>query len=99
MGDEVDQEEIHIIEHKRRQRKLCQTVKGYERIQWLGYMHLLRHYHRDAKIRCFLFETFQQDTWKCEIEDDPDWFQVSILDVVRRRTRELIELIQSRASH
>jgi len=86
--------EIHIFEHKARQRRLFQKLKDYEKIQCLAYIDLVKREQTDAGVRCFLVETFQGSTWQCEVEDDQDLWQDKVLSVVGRRASELRDLMR-----
>mmetsp|Transcript_9835 Transcript_9835/g.26203 ORF Transcript_9835/g.26203 Transcript_9835/m.26203 type:complete len:392 (-) Transcript_9835:82-1257(-) len=86
--------ELHIIEHKARQHGLFTKVRDYERIQCLGYIHLVRdRNHRERgqsnPVRCILVETFEGDTSRTEVLEDADYWEGNVVDVVRRRAEEL----------
>eukprot|EP00930_Biecheleria_cincta_P059394 TRINITY_DN45139_c0_g1_i1.p1 TRINITY_DN45139_c0_g1~~TRINITY_DN45139_c0_g1_i1.p1 ORF type:complete len:417 (-),score=87.71 TRINITY_DN45139_c0_g1_i1:31-1281(-) len=96
-GDGTSSQEMHIFEHKSRQTRLFKSLRDYEKIQCLGYMSLVKHDSIDATVRCFLVETFKEDSWRCEVEDEPDMFQEAILQVIQRRAGELRDLMQKDA--
>jgi hypothetical protein len=98
-GASSSEDEMHIIEHKARQRKLFNAVREYEEIQCLGYIQLvqdrnLRELDESPLVRCILVETFEGDSSRHEIVENPDLWHGKVLDVIRRRTDELAALVR-----
>lgn len=81
--------EVHIIEHKARQRKLFNALRQYEQIQCLGYMDLVQRDFPDNDVRCFLVETFKGTSSRCEVSKEKDFWEDAVLGVVQRRAGEL----------
>jgi hypothetical protein len=102
-GPEFPVPEMHIIEHKARQRKLFKQLRKYEEIQCLGYIHLVKQDRKkdimqvceeeDRRLRCFLVETFEDDSWRCEVDWDEDYWQGTIVDMLREKTDSLRALL------
>jgi len=91
-------DEVHIFEHKARQRKLLKTVPMNERIQCLGYMDLVQREHEaSCAVRCFLVETMQGETWQQEIKPKPMLWQ-QVVGNVYKQACQLKQLMQSNAN-
>ena len=80
-----------IIEHKRRQKKLFQTVKLYEKIQCMSYLRLIMNQHPDKVVRCLLSETFRGTESNHEILFDSVWME-AILEYLAMKSAELLSL-------
>lgn len=80
-----------IIEHKRRQKKLFQTVKLYEKIQCMSYLKLIMNQFPDKVVRCLLSETFRGTESNHEIIFDSVWME-SILEYLAMKSAELLSL-------
>ncbi|CAK0846638.1 unnamed protein product [Prorocentrum cordatum] len=98
-GASSSESEMHIIEHKARQRKLFNSVREYEEIQCLGYIHLVQDHNQRERnesplVRCILVETFGEDSSRHEILENPDLWHGKVLDVIRRRAEELTALVR-----
>mmetsp|Transcript_54901 Transcript_54901/g.97860 ORF Transcript_54901/g.97860 Transcript_54901/m.97860 type:complete len:504 (-) Transcript_54901:299-1810(-) len=89
--------EVHIFEHKARQRRLFKTVRPYEKIQCLAYTELIeQEYARACTVRCFLVETYQDEKWQREVKADPDlWHEV--VENVREKAFKLQQLMRQNA--
>lgn len=89
---------IYIIEHKRRQKRLFQSVKLYEKIQCMCYMKLIMNEHPDKLVRCLLTETFKGTEANHEILFDPIWMD-SILEFLATKSAELLCLAAAADVH
>lgn len=96
-GQRIVEDEVHIVEHKARQSKLFMTLREYEKIQCLGYMHLVRHENHQCSVRCFLIETFKEESWRCEVVEDAELWEEGVLEVLKRRAQEFQDLMQQGA--
>jgi len=89
--------ELHIIEHKSRQHKLFKRVREYEKIQCLGYIHLVQDYMRERgespPVRCILVETFRGQSSRHEVREDPIFWR-EVIGAVRSRVDELQALMR-----
>lgn len=98
-GADGGEGEMHIIEHKARQGGLFGAPREYERIQCLGYIHLVRDRNQRERgqsmpVRCILVETFEGDTSRREVLEDADLWGGQVVDVVGRRAGELRALVR-----
>mmetsp|Transcript_592 Transcript_592/g.1665 ORF Transcript_592/g.1665 Transcript_592/m.1665 type:complete len:278 (+) Transcript_592:406-1239(+) len=88
--------ELHIIEHKARVHKLFNKVREYEKVQCLGYIHLVQDHMRQRgdtpPVRCFLVETLRSQNSRHEVRADPTFWR-EVIGAVRSKIDELQALM------
>ena len=80
---------LYIVEHKRRQAKLFQTIRVHEKIQCMCYMKLMMHEYPKKRVRCLLAETFKGTEANHEIIFDTAWMD-SIIEFLNNKSAELL---------